>query len=78
MSAAIDLRARRLELASRELAATSPQAVLARGFAVVTLAGDPGGARMAIRDASTIAMGEELEIRFAKGEAIAETLEVRK
>ncbi len=77
MRAAIDLRSRRLELASREMAATSPQAVLARGFAVVTRRGETGSARAAIRDAATIAIGEDLEIRFAKGGAIAKTLEVR-
>jgi exodeoxyribonuclease VII large subunit len=35
MSGAIELRSRRLELATRELEAMSPAAVLARGFAVV-------------------------------------------
>lgn len=71
---------RRLELASRDLAATSPQAVLSRGFAVVRPRGDArgGGAPSgpAIRDASAIAPGDELEICFARGGAIAKTLEV--
>jgi exodeoxyribonuclease VII large subunit len=87
MSAAIELRARRLELASRDLAAMSPEAVLARGFAVVrrapgatsvgAAAGEVGGRGAAIRDAAEIAPGEELDITFARGKARASTLEVR-
>jgi exodeoxyribonuclease VII large subunit len=87
MSAAIELRSRRLELASRELAAMSPEAVLARGFAVVrrASAAPAGGAApaikgrvAAIRDAAEIAPGEKLDISFARGGALAQTLEVRK
>ena len=76
MSAAIALRSHRLELAARYLAATSPQAVLARGFAVVRRAADLGAG--AIRDASTVAEGENLEISFSRGGALAKTLEVRR
>jgi exodeoxyribonuclease VII large subunit len=76
MSAAIELRSRRLEIASRELAAMSPEAVLARGFAVVRLSGEAEG--RAIRDAEAIGPGEELDITFARGGARAKTLEVRK
>jgi exodeoxyribonuclease VII large subunit len=83
MSAAIEARERRLELASRDLAAMSPAAVLARGFAVVRaasgLAADGGETGSgAIRDASVLAPGEELEITFSRGAALAKTLEVRK
>ncbi len=82
MRSAIDLRARRIELASRDLAATSPRAVMARGFAVVRRAGEargpsPRSGGTAIRDASAIAAGEELEIEFAKGGVVAKALEVR-
>lgn len=73
MKSAMELRARRLELATRELAAMSPAAVLARGFSVVRCgAGGP-----AIRDAASIAAGDDLEITFARGGALATTLEVR-
>jgi exodeoxyribonuclease VII large subunit len=74
MTAAIEARERRLELASRDLAAMSPEAVLARGFSVVRPAA--GGA--AIRDASALAVGENIEISFSRGGALAATLEVRK
>jgi exodeoxyribonuclease VII large subunit len=74
MSAALEAKARRLELASRELAATSPEAVLARGFSVVRrAAGGP-----ALREASGLAAGQDLDITFARGSALARTLEVRK
>ena len=78
MTAALAARSRRVELASRDLAATSPKAVLARGFAVVRRA-SPAGAEAgpAIRDASVVAAGEDLEITFSKGGATARTLEVR-
>jgi exonuclease VII large subunit len=52
----------------------NPEAILARGFSVVRPAS--GGA--AIRDASAIAVGESIEIRFSRGAALASTLEVRK
>jgi exodeoxyribonuclease VII large subunit len=83
MSAAIALRERRLELASRDLAATSPDAVLARGYAVVRrlakapLEGSAGAGGAAIRDSGEIAPGDELDITFARGGARAKTLEVR-
>lgn len=73
MKGAVEERARRLELAARDLAATSPEAVLARGFAVVRPAA--GGA--AIREAAAIFVGQELKITFARGGALAATLEVR-
>jgi exodeoxyribonuclease VII large subunit len=78
MMAGIEARGRRLELAARELAAMSPAAVLARGFAVVRPVSASGGAGQAIRDSSALAAGEELEITFAKGGARANILEVRK
>jgi exodeoxyribonuclease VII large subunit len=77
MSAAMEARSRRLEIASRELAAMSPEAVLARGFAVVRRADGTLGGK-AIREAAELSAGEELDIRFARGGALAKTLEVRK
>jgi exodeoxyribonuclease VII large subunit len=85
MEALLESRARRLELAARDLEAMSPEAVLARGFAVVRPASQRAGtragkaaARAAIRDASEIVSGDEVEITFAKGSALAKALEVRK
>jgi exodeoxyribonuclease VII large subunit len=77
MSAAMDLRARRLELASRDLAATSPEAVLARGYAVVRRAAGATVGGRAVRDSSEIAVGDELDIAFARGGTRVATLEVR-
>lgn len=77
MSAAMDLRARRLELASRDLAATSPEAVLARGYAVVRRASCAAVGGRAVRDSSEIAAGDELDITFARGGTRVKTLEVR-
>jgi exodeoxyribonuclease VII large subunit len=71
MGEAVASRGRRVELASRVLAAASPEAVLARGFAVVRKSGT------AIRDAAALVPGDELEISFARGAARAKTLEVR-
>jgi exodeoxyribonuclease VII large subunit len=71
-AAALESRRRRLELASRDLAAMSPEAVMARGFSVVRPAA--GGA--ALRDASALSPGEDVAITFAKGGAIAKTMEV--
>jgi exodeoxyribonuclease VII large subunit len=76
MGTAIEARSRRLELAARDLAAMSPAAVLARGFAVVSRAGGATAGR-AIRDAATLSAGSELDITFAQGSALAKTLEVR-
>ena len=76
MSAAIALRARRIELASRDLAATSPEAVLLRGYSVVRRAASAAGG-VAIRDAAEISAGDEIDISFARGGARAKTLEVR-
>jgi exodeoxyribonuclease VII large subunit len=73
MAAAIEARRRRIELASRELAATSPEAVLARGFAVVRKAGEGP----AIRDAKTLAGDDTLDIRLSRGGVSARVLEVR-
>jgi exodeoxyribonuclease VII large subunit len=77
MSTSIELRSRRLEIASRELAAMSPEAVLARGFAVVRRRGDAADGR-AIRDAGELSAGDELDIGFARGSARVKTLEVGK
>ena len=73
MSDSVESRRRRIELASRDLAATSPEAVLARGFAVVRRA--RGGD--AIRDARLLSGGDALDIRFSRGAASAEVVEVK-
>ncbi|MGO8694538.1 MAG: exodeoxyribonuclease VII large subunit [Rectinemataceae bacterium] len=73
MAAAIESRRRRIELASRELAATSPEAVLARGFAVVRKTGES----RAIRDAKTLAADDALDIVFSRGAASARVWEVK-
>jgi len=84
ISAALELRSRRLEIAARELEAMSPRAVLARGFAVVRRAAAPGASGRApdqgaaVRDSSALASGDRVEITFSRGEAAAEVLEVRK
>jgi exodeoxyribonuclease VII large subunit len=81
MSDALSARSRRLEIATRELEAMSPAAVLARGFSVVRRAGETAGgaaASKAIRDAAELSAGDELEISFARGGARAATLEVQK
>jgi exodeoxyribonuclease VII large subunit len=77
MSGAIEARSRRLEISSRELAAMSPEAVLARGFAVVRRSGEAEDGR-AIRNAAELSAGDELAISFARGSARARTLEVGK
>ncbi len=73
MSDSVESRRRRIDLASRDLAATSPEAVLARGFAVVRRA--RGGD--AIRDARLLSGGDALDIRFSRGAASAEVVEVK-
>jgi len=84
MSDALAERRRRLELAGRDLAALSPEAVMARGFAVVRRASaasggrGPAGPGPAIRDGSELAAGEELDIRFSRGGASARVLEVER
>ncbi len=62
-----------MSLLDRDLAATSPEAVLARGFAVVRRA--RGGD--AIRDARLLSGGDALDIRFSRGAASAEVVEVK-
>jgi exodeoxyribonuclease VII large subunit len=64
-------RSRRVELATRELLAASPEAVLARGFSVVRSAEG-----RALRDSSSLRPGDRLEITFSRGSAAAEVLEV--
>jgi exodeoxyribonuclease VII large subunit len=77
LAEAVERKSRRLAIASRELAAMSPEAVLARGFAVVRRSGDAAGGA-AIRNAAELSPGDELDISFAGGSARAATLEVRK
>jgi exodeoxyribonuclease VII large subunit len=74
MRDALGERRRRLELALSSLAAMSPEAVMARGFAVVHRAS--GGP--ALRDAAALATGEDLSIRFSRGGAAVRILEVER
>ena len=62
----------RLRLAMATLEASSPEAVLARGFAVVRRADGT-----AVRDAGTLAAGDRVEMVFAKGGASASIEETR-
>jgi len=83
MADAVGGRRHRVELASGSLEAMSPEAVLARGFAVVrrasgAVAAGPGAPAPALRDAAGLAPGEELDIRFSRGGASARVLEVRR
>jgi exodeoxyribonuclease VII large subunit len=73
IKALLEDRSRRVELASRELLAASPEAVLARGFSVVRSAEG-----RALRDSSSLRPGDRLEITFSRGSAAAEVLEVTK
>jgi exodeoxyribonuclease VII large subunit len=63
---------RRQRLAMATLEASSPEAVLARGFAVVRRADGS-----AVRDAAALAPGENVDMVFAKGGASASIEEVR-
>jgi exodeoxyribonuclease VII large subunit len=64
---ALASRRHRLELAQTGLEASSPDAILARGFAVVRRPGD----RKAIRDSGELEAGADIDIRFARGGAKA-------
>ncbi|HEX4649837.1 MAG TPA: exodeoxyribonuclease VII large subunit [Steroidobacteraceae bacterium] len=61
--ACVSRTAQRLALAQRALNAVSPLATLARGFAIVTRAGDG----TLLSDAAAVAPGEEIEARLARG-----------
>ena len=56
-----DLRRTRLVALARQLDVLSPLAVLDRGYAIVSKDG------AAITDASVLASGDVLDVRFAKG-----------
>lgn len=60
---ALEQRAHALALATRSLAAVSPLSVLARGYAIVKKRAGGG----ALTDAGTLAIGDELETRLARG-----------
>jgi exodeoxyribonuclease VII large subunit len=70
LDAVASLRVRE-RLASRVLSASSPEAVLARGYSVARRADGT-----AVRDASVLGLGEELELQFARGRARADVREV--
>jgi exodeoxyribonuclease VII large subunit len=59
-------QARRVDALSSHLAHLSPQAVLERGYSIVTRQHDG-----IVRDAATLAAGDRLAIRFARGKANA-------
>jgi exodeoxyribonuclease VII large subunit len=67
---AIAARARRIEAAAGALALISPQAVLDRGYAIVSR---PGGA--VLRDAADASKGDRLSIRLARGSLDAAVLD---
>ena len=55
----------RLSLTAGKLSALSPLGVLERGYSIVLHGGSP------VRRADTLAVGDELTLRFAKGEVQA-------
>lgn len=63
---ALEGQRHRLALATRALDGVSPLAVLDRGYAVVT---DAGGS--VVMDASTLAVGDPIEVRVARGRIVA-------
>lgn len=67
----LERRHARLELAMRSLDAVSPLAVLERGFALARRDG------AVVRDAATLAPGDRLDLRLARGEAEVEVVERR-
>jgi exodeoxyribonuclease VII large subunit len=62
----VDGATRRLAAAGQALAHLNPQSVLDRGYAIVTRA--DGGI---VRDASTLAVADEVGLRLARGTARA-------
>jgi exodeoxyribonuclease VII large subunit len=69
---ALDVRAQRGEQLVARLRAVAPQATLERGYAIVI---DDGGA--AVRDATALAPGEQVDLRLGRGAATARIEEVR-
>ncbi len=59
----VDVAEKRLALAARSLEATSPLAVLSRGYSLTRKRGEP----TPLTDADKVAAGDELESRLAKG-----------
>ncbi|HEY0294917.1 MAG TPA: exodeoxyribonuclease VII large subunit [Bordetella sp.] len=68
----LESRGARLAAAGAQLRAFDPQHTLARGYAIVR---DPGGA--IVRDAGQLAAGQRLALAFARGEALADVVQVR-
>lgn len=64
--------AARLQLAAGRLDSLSPLATLARGYAIVT----PAGQQSAVRDAATLQVGASLHLQFARGTAEAQVTRV--
>jgi exodeoxyribonuclease VII large subunit len=69
---ALESRSQRNEQLVARLRAVAPQATLERGYAIVI--GDDGAA---VRDASSLATGEQVDLRLARGAASARIEEVR-
>ena len=63
----LELRARKLDLAERSLTATSPLAVLGRGYSITSRTA--GGAP--VRDAAQLSAGEALVTRLASGSVVS-------
>ena len=69
---ALESRRQRNEQLVARLRAVAPQATLERGYAIVI--GDGGAA---VRDAASLATGEQVDLRLARGAASARIEEVR-
>lgn len=72
LQASLSHAGQRLALVARALSAVSPLAVLDRGYAIATTA-----AGEAIRDASGLAVGDEVQLRFAQGSAVASVVSTK-
>jgi exodeoxyribonuclease VII large subunit len=74
----------RIELSERSLVVASPQAVLERGYSIVTILipesgrtdGDKTNGRLIVRSAASVSHGDEIHIQFAVGKASANIVEV--
>jgi exodeoxyribonuclease VII large subunit len=64
----------RLAAAAGRLRALDPLAILSRGYAIVY----PEGSAVPVRDAATVAAGDRLRIRVARGEIRAAVTEGEK
>jgi exodeoxyribonuclease VII large subunit len=70
MPAVLERAGSRVAALAQNLAHLNPQAVLERGYAIVTTAG------AVVDDARTVAVGDEVDLRFARGSAAAKISKV--